>query len=195
MADTLADHGVGGDAVQDARPAGGDGGGLGHVRGQLSGDQVAHHRPVAAAAVVDEGQRLGALVHWNGRGDGLVRHDRDHRVAGPVRDVAGAPLLGAAEIALGQKPVRLVALGDGDLLAVDDDLTIALAYAAPRHAPGGELAHRLGRGVDEHAHDLLVGTPVAAAHGVLEVDVLVVTLAFNDVAQARLHAALRGLRV
>src|SRR4029453_19207073 len=125
----------------------------------------------------------------------LVRHRGDHRVAGAVGDVAGAPLLGAAEVALGEQAVRLVALGDRDLLAVDDDVAVALAHAAPRHAPGGQLADGLGRGVDEHAHDLLVGAPVAAAHGVLEVDVLVVALAFDDVAEAGLHAALRGLGV
>jgi hypothetical protein len=72
---------------------------------------------------------------------------------------------------------------------------VALAHAAPRHAPGRQLAHGLGRRVDEHAHDVLVGAPVAAAHGVLEVHVLVVALALDDVAEARLHAALRGLAV
>src|SRR4029434_11343172 len=111
---------------------------------------------------------------------GLVSHDGDHRVAGAVRDVAGAPPLGTAEIALGQEPVRLVALGDLDLLPVDDDLPIPLAHAAPRHAPGGQLAHRLGRGVDEHAHDLLIGGPVAAAHRVLALPVLLATPPFDD---------------
>jgi hypothetical protein len=91
--------------------------------------------------------------------------------------------------------VRLVALGDRGLLPVDDDLAIAAANPAPRHAPGRELAHRLRRGVDEHAHDLLVGAPVAAAHGVLEVDVLVVALSLDDIPEAGLHAPLRGLGV
>src|SRR5262249_4712848 len=157
--------------------------------------QVAHHGSIAATAVVDQGQRLGALVHRDRGGDGLVGHHGDHGVSGPVGDVAGTPFLCAAEIALRHQPLRLVALGDGDLLAVDDDLAIALAHAAPRHAPGGELAHRLGRGVDEHAHDALIGAPVAAAHGVLEVHVLVVALPLDDVAEARLHAALCGLGV
>ena len=62
-------------------------------------------------------------------------------------------------------------------------VAVALAHAAPRHAPRRELAHRLGRGVDEHAHDVLVGAPVAAAHRVLEVDVLVVALALDHVAE------------
>jgi hypothetical protein len=56
VADALADHGIGGDAIQGPRTAGGDGGGLGHVGDQLAGDQIADHRPVAAAAVVDQGQ-------------------------------------------------------------------------------------------------------------------------------------------
>src|SRR5262249_13788033 len=146
-------------------------------------------------AVVDQGQGVHALVHRNRRRDGLIGHGGDHCVAGAVRDVAGAPPLGAAEIALGEQAVGLVALGDGSLLAVDDDVAVALANAAPRHAPGGKLAHRLGRGVDEHAHDALIGTPVAAAHGVLEMHVLVVTLALDDVAQAGLHSALGGLGV
>src|SRR5262249_57998926 len=108
-------------------------------------------------------------------------------------DVAGAPLPRPAEIALGEQAVGLVALGDGGLLAIDDDVAITLADAAPRHAPRGQLAHRLGRRVDEHAHHALVGAPVAAAHRVLEVDVLVVALPLDDVAETRLHAALRGL--
>ena len=84
-----------------------------------------------------------------------------------------------------------VALGDGDFLPVDDDVAIASGYAAPGHAPGRQLAHRFGRGIDEHAHDLLVGAPVAAAHRVFEVHVFVVALALDDVGEACLHAALR----
>src|SRR6516164_9865352 len=105
-----------------------------------------------------------------------------------VRDVARAPLLGAAEIALRDEPVRLIALGDRHLLAVNHDLAVALAYAAPWDAPGRELAHRLGRGVDEHPHDLLVGAPVGSTHRVLEVHVLVIALALDHVAERSLHA-------
>src|SRR5262245_33613355 len=195
VADALADHGVGGDAIQRPRAPGGDRGRLGHVGVELSGDQIADHRAVAAAAVVDQGQRLGALVHGDRRGDGLVGHGGDHRVAGAVGDIAGAPLLRAPEVALGHQPVRLVALGDGGLLPVDNDLAIAPADPAPGHAPRRQLAHRLRRGVDEHAHDLLIGAPVAAAYGVLEVHVLVVALSLDDIAEAGLHAALRRLGV
>ncbi len=190
-ADALADHRVGRHPVDAARAAGGDRGGLGDVGDELAGDEVAHDRAVAALSVVDQRDRLGALVHRDRRADRLVAHRLQHRVAGAVGDVAGAPLLGAAEVALRDQPLRLGALGDRHLLAVDDDLAVALLDAAPGHAPGRQLAHRLGSGVDEHPDDVLVGAPVAAAHRVLEVYVLVVALALDDVAERRLHAALR----
>ena len=194
-ADAFAYHCVCRHPVQPAGAAAGDRRGLRDVGGQFTGDEVADDRAIAAARVVDQRDRLGALVHGNRRADRLVAHRLQHRVAGAVGDVARAPLLGAAEVALRDQPVRFVALGDGHFLVVDDDVAIALAHAAPGHAPRGEFAHRLGRGVDEHPHDALVGAPVAAAHGVLEVDVLVVALALDHVAERRLHAALRGRRV
>ena len=46
----------------------------------------------------------------------------------------------------------------------------------------------------EHPHHALVRAPVAAAHRILEVHVLVVALALGHVGQRRLHAALRGRR-
>ena len=194
-ADAFADHGVGRHPVEPPGAAGGDRRRLGDVGAELAGDEVAHDRAVAAAALVDQRDRLHPLVDRDRLGDRAVADREQHRVAGAVGDVAGAPLLGAAEVALRDQAVRLVALGERDLLAVDDHLAVAARDAAPRHAPGGELAHRLRRGVDEHAHDALVGAPVAAAHGVLEVHVLVVALALDDVAERRLHAALRGRRV
>ena len=116
-------------------------------------------------------------------------------MTGAVGNVAGAPFLGAAEIALHYQSVGFVALGDRNLLAVDDHLAVAFLYSAPRNAPRCELAHGLRRGVDKHADDALVGTPVAAAHGVLEMHVFVVSHRLDDVAEARLHAALRRARV
>jgi hypothetical protein len=144
---------------------------------------------------VDQRDRLGPLVHGNRRADRLIAHRLQHGVARSVRHVAGAPLLGAPEVALRDKAVRLVAFGDRHLLIVDDDGTVALAHAAPRQAPRGQLAHRLRRGVDEHPHDALVGAPVAAAHRVLEVHVLVVALALDHVAERGLHPSLSGRRV
>ena len=175
-ADAFADHGVGRHAVEPAGAAGRDRRRLCHVSAQLAGDQAAHDRAVAAAAFVDQRDRLHALVHRDRLGDRPVAHRVQHGVAGAVGDVAGAPLLGAAEVALRDQAVGLVALGERDLLAVDDHLPVAARDPAPRHAPGGQLAHRLRRGVDEHADDALVSAPVAASHRVLEVDVLVVAL-------------------
>ena len=65
--DALADHRVGRDAIEPAGAAGGDRRGLGDVGDQLAGDEVAHDRAVAAAAVVDQRERLGALVHRDRR--------------------------------------------------------------------------------------------------------------------------------
>ena len=134
-ADAFADDGVGGDAVQPAGAAGGDHRGLGDVGAELARHQVAHHRAVAAAAVVDQRDGLHALVHRDRFGDGAVADREQHRVAGAVADIAGAPLLGAAEVALRDQAVRLVALGQRDLLAVDDDLRGRRAARGSRARP------------------------------------------------------------
>src|SRR5262245_23465623 len=105
-------------------------------------------------------------MHWNLMGDRLIAHRREHGVASTVRDVTGTPLVGAAEGALGDQTVGFVALGDRDLLAVDDDVAITPGDAAPGQTPSSELTHRLGCGVDEHSHDVLIGAPVAASHGI-----------------------------
>ena len=49
----------------------------------------------------------------------------------------------------------------------------------------------LGAVLTNILHDVLVGAPVAAADGVLEVDVFIVPLALNDIGETRLHATLR----
>src|SRR5262249_38517067 len=148
------------------------------------------YRPVAARAVVDQGDRLRALVHRNLVGNRLITHGREHGMAGAVGDITGAPLVGAAEGALGNQAMGFVALGDRHLLPVDDDLATAPGHAAPRQAPRRQLAHRFGCGVDEHPHDFLVGTPVTAADRVFEVDVFIVAFALDDVGETCLHAAL-----
>jgi len=195
VADALVDDRIGRDPVQAPCAAGGDHRGPRHAGREFARHQVAHHRTVTAPAVVDQRQRLGPLQHRDARCDRLVAHREQHGVARAVGRITGAPLLGAAEVPLGNQAVGLVLLGQRHLLAVDDHLVVAAAHAAPGHSPRGQLAHCLGRGVDEHAHDLLVGAPVAAADRVLEVDVLVVAVALDDVAEARLHAALRCHRV
>ena len=144
---------------------------------------------------MDERERFDALVNRYVRGDGFVADGEEHRMAGAVRYKTGAPFACAAEVALGDQPVRLIALGNDGFLTVDDRLVVAFGDTAPGHTPGGELTGCLGRGVDEHAHDLLIGAPVAAAHRIRKVHVLVVTACLSDVGEARLHAALRGGRV
>ena len=194
-ADALADHRVGGRSIEAAGTAAGDRRGFGDIRDEFTGDEIAHDRAVAAARVMDEGQRFHALVHGNRMRDRLVAHRVEHGVARAVGNVAGPPFLGPAEIALRHQAMRFVALGDRDFRGIDDDVAVALLHPAPRHAPGGELAYRLGRRVDEHAHDLLIGAPVAAAHRVLEMHVLVVALSLDHVAEACLHPALCRRRV
>jgi hypothetical protein len=152
---------------------------------------MAHDGAVTTPAVVNQRDRLSPFMHRNLMRNGLIAHGVQHGMAGAVGDVTGAPLIGAAEGTLGNQAMGFVALGDGDFLPVHDDLAIALAHTAPGHAPGRQLTHCFGRGIDEHAHDVLVGAPVAAADGVLEVHVFVVALAMDDVGEARLHAALR----
>ena len=194
-AHALVDQRVGRDTPDAAEAAGGDHRGRGQDGVQLARLQVAHHRALAASAVVDQRHRLAAVAHRDALGHRAVAERVEHGVAGAVGGVAGAPLARAAEVARGDEAVGLVALGQRDALAVDDHLVGAALHAVPGHAPGRELAHRLGRHVGEHARDELVAAPVRAAHGVAEVHVLVVAHALEGVAQAGLHAALRRHRV
>src|SRR5262249_32702961 len=157
------------------RTAAGNRGSLGDVSCQLSSNEISNYRPVAARAVVDQGDGFRALMHRNLAGNRLITHGSKHGMAGAVGDVAGAPLVGAAEGTLGDQAVGCIALGDGDFLTVDDDLAIAPLHATPRQAPRRQLAYRFGCSVDEHPHDFLVGAPIAAAHRIFEVHVLVVT--------------------
>ena len=147
-ADALADDRVGRDAVEAAGAAGGDGGGLGDVGDKLAGDQVAHDRAVAAAARRGSAPALPSarapessaamarsLTRTASRGRCRRRRSRSRHFLVPPKSRCAT------------QAVRFVALGDRHLLAVDDDLAVALAHAAPRHAPGRELAHRLRRRV------------------------------------------------
>ncbi len=144
---------------------------------------------------MDEREGFDAFDHRNLFGDDAVGHGVQHRVARAVRDVAGTPLLRAAEVALSDEALRFLAFGNRDLFTVDDHLTVARGDAAPGAAPGGEFTHGLGRGVDEHADHFLVGTPVGTTHRVAEMDVFVVPGALDHVAERSLHAALSGLGV
>ena len=105
---SLVDNGVGGDPVDTTETASGDAGGFRHVRQQFTGHQVAHDGTTAAPAVVNQGYRFHPLVHRDIGGNGLVAHGIEHGVAGAVGDIAGAPLLRAAEIAAGDQAVGLI---------------------------------------------------------------------------------------
>ena len=191
-ADAFVDHRVGGRLVDAPEAAGGDAGGAGDIGQQAAIDQVADDGAIAAPAVVDQRHRFHALMHRDAGGDGLVADGVEHGVAGAVRHVAGAPFLGAAEIAGGDQAVRHGAFGQRYPLSVHHHVVRPLLHAVPRHAPGGQFAHRLRCGMHEHAGDFLVVAPVAAAYGVLEMHILVVAGSPGGVAQAGLHAALRG---
>ena len=195
VARAVADHGVRRDAVDTAGTARGDGGRLGDVSHEFACDEVADDRAVAALAVGNERERLNAFNHRNLFGDDAVGNGIEHGVARAVGHVAGTPLLGAAEVALVHHALRFLAFRNRHLLAVNDHLTVTGGDSRPGAAPGGELTHGLGRGVHEHADDFLVRTPVGAADGVAEVNVLVVAHALDHVAERGLHAALSSLRV
>ena len=194
-ADAFVDDGIGRHPVDAAIAAGGDHRGAGQPGRELAADQVAHHRALAAPAVVDQRNRLATLVHRDRLGHRAVAQRVQHGVTGAVRGIAGAPLAGAAEVAGGDQAVGLVALGEYHPLAIDDRLGAAALDAVPGHAPGRELAHRLGCHVGKHARHELVAAPVGAAHGVLEMQVLVVARAAHGVAEAGLHATLGSHRV
>ena len=104
---------------------------------------------MATLAVVDQGQRFLALMHWNGLGDDLVGHGVEHGVAGAIRGMAGAPFAGAAEVARGNQAVGGFAFRQRQPLAVDDYLMIPRAHPAPGYAPGGQFTDRLGRDMGE----------------------------------------------
>ena len=183
------------DAVDTAGTAGGDGSGLGHVGHQFARDQVTDDSAVAALAVVNQTKRFNAFDHRNLFCDEAVGHHVEHGVAGTVGDVAGTPLLRAAEVTLIGETRCFLAFGNRDLFTVDDHLTVARGDAAPGTAPGGEFAHSLGRGVHKHADDFLISAPVRTADRITEMDVFIVAQAFDHVAERCLHTALSGLGV
>ena len=191
-AHALVDDGVGGDPVNTPEATGGDAGRPGHVGHQLAAHQVAHDGAVAASPVVNQRQCLHAFVHRDARGYGLVAHGVQHGVTGAIGDIAGAPLLGAAEVAGGDQAVGCVGLGDGLLFAIHGDLALTALHPVPGHTPGRQFAYRLGSRVGEHAYHFLVRAPVAAAHRIGEMNVLVVARCPQAIAETGLHAALGG---
>ena len=118
----------------------------------------------------------------------------DHRVHGVLEDVAGAvggeagaPLGGAAELALGDEAGLFLQVLD--LGAVGQN-SLAGDYPGPGHAPIRHLAHRLRGQLAEEASHVLLAAPVGALDRVLKMDLGVVAVAHGHVAQGGLHAAL-----
>ena len=193
--DALVDHGIGRRLVDAPETAGGDAGGARNVGRQLAVGQVADDGAVAALAVMDQRDGFHAFVHRNAGGNGLVADSVEHGVAGAVGNVTGAPFFCAAEIAGGNQALGGLRLVQGDALAVDDHIVRTGLNTVPGNAPGRQFADGLRSGMDEHAGDLLVGSPVAAAYGVFEMNVFVVAGTLCGVAQTGLHAALGRCRV
>jgi len=189
-AGAFADDSVGRNLVDAPIPSGCNHGGPGQVGGQRTGDQIAHDRAVAATALMNQRQRLGAFDDRNPLGNRAIAQRKQHRVAGTVGGVAGPPFPGAAKIARGDQSMRVGRLGDRDPLGVDDRLALPGAHPVPRYAPAGQFAYGLWRGMDEHPGDLMVATPVRALDRVLEVHVLVIAAPHDRVTQTGLHAAL-----
>ena len=87
-------------AVEPPRAAAGNRSGFGDVSCQFTGNKISHDRAVTTAAIVDQSNRFGSLVHRDAIGNRLIAHGEQHRVARAVGHVTGAPLVGAAEGAL-----------------------------------------------------------------------------------------------
>ncbi len=51
--DALRNHGIGRHAIKPSRAASGDGGGLGDIGNQFTGDKISHNRAVTTTAVMD----------------------------------------------------------------------------------------------------------------------------------------------
>ena len=195
VARTFTDLSVRRHAEELAGAARGDRGGLRDVSEDFTRHQVAADGTVAALAVVNEGEGFHTFHDRDVFSDHAVGHRVQHRMARTVGNVAGTPLLRAAEVALVQKTGGFLAFGDGDLFPVDDDLTVTRGDTRPGHAPGSEFTHGLRARVNEHTHHVLVGTPVGAADRIGEVDVFVVAQALDAVRERSLHTALSRLRV
>ncbi len=186
-AGAFVDHRIGGHPVHAAVAAGGDDHRLGQVGAQAAGTQVQGHGAVAGLAVMDKCDGFGAVVDGDPQFQDHGVHGVLEDVAGAVGGEAGAPLGGAAELALGDEAglfrqvLDLGAFGQG-LLTGD--------HPGPGHAPVGQLAHGHGGQLGEEAGHILVAAPVGALHRVFKMDVGIVAVAHGHVAQGGLHAAL-----
>ena len=191
----LVDYRIGGHAVDAPESTGGNAGAAGDVGHQLPRDEIPGDDAVTPVTVADQCHGLHALVHRDGLGHGAVRHRIEHGMPRTVRHIACAPVRGTAEVARGDQAVGGRVFADADALTVDDRVVLAALHPVPGHSPGRKFANRLGRGLDKHAHHLLVRTPVAAAHRIGKMHIFIIAAPLRRIAQARLHAALGRCRV
>ena len=188
-AGAFIDHGVGGGAVDAAVAAGGDDRGLGQVGANLAGAQIHGHGAETGLAVVDQADGLAAIMHRHPQLHHHGIHGVLEDVAGAVGGEAGAPLGGAAELALGDEAGLFLEVFD---IGAVGQGALAGDHPGPGHAPMGQLAHGHGGQFAEEPGHFLVAAPVGALDRIFKVDVGIVAVALGDVAEGRLHAPLGG---
>ncbi len=138
-----------------------------------------------------QGHRLDAVAHGDAESYHLAVDGVQSRVACTGCRVTGAPLCGAAEIAMRDEAVVFECLVDFDGFAFNEVLILAASHTRPRHTVVRQLTHGDRRFLGEYPGHLLVGAPVRAANRILEVHVRTVAFRFHTIAERRLHAALR----
>ena len=145
--------------------------------------------------VVDQGDRLAALMDGDRFGHRLVAHRVEHGGPVPSGDVTGAPLLVPPKSRAAIEAVASGRSAQADPLAVHHHhLALAGLDAVPGHAPGGQLRARPGARCGRTARHLLVAAPAGAAHGVFSARPRCRRRP-GGVAEAGLHAALGCCRV
>ena len=188
-AGAFIDDGVGGGAVDAAVAAGGDDRGLGQVGANLAGAQIHGHGAETGLAVVDQADGLAAIMDRDPEFHHHGIHGVLEDVAGAVGGEAGAPLGGAAELALGDEAGLFLEVFD---LSAVGQSSFAGDHPGPGDAPMGKLAHGHGGQFAEKPGHFLVAAPVGALDRIFKVDVGIVAVALGHVAEGRLHAPLGG---
>ena len=188
----VADHGVGGLAVDATETTRGNERGPGQIGGQLAGFEAPGNGAHAGGPVVDERDGLDLVHDVDAHLGGPVVERVKHAMPGAIGRVAGAPLGRAAEVArVDQSRVFGFFVGGKRLAALVIGL-LAGHDPVPGHAPEGHLAHGDGRGVDEQPGHFLVAAPVRTLDRVREMHVRGIPFAHGRVAERGLHAALGG---
>ncbi len=160
-----------------------------------AGAQATHDRALAAAGIVDQGQRLDAVLYRDAEPHDFAVDGIQRGVTGAGRGITGAPLGRATEVAVHQQAGVFLWLVEFDLLALDVVVALAGAHACPGHAEMRQFTHGNRCFIDKDPHDFLIGAPVRATHRVEEVHIRAVAFAHDAIGQRGLHAALCGTTV